>query len=296
MAKWLILFLLANLMGTVAYALYRAKRKESIGLVLFFLFLPGLGFVFYFAPQWIQKTFLKQHYDRDSLVKRLAIPKNTEQVDVERELNVVPVKDAMAVSDNFQKRSLLLNQLRKDIHSNYRELLAAEADEDSESAHYVAAAKMEVYAARQKEWTQALKAHQADPDNEELFEQMLGELERFLDSGLLSAREETIYKKRYCDFVRETHGGDLAGLNGEILKTYLRFLVDLKEYGQALQLWKTYRPALRSEACYMKMLAMFYAQRDKAQFDQCIRELQADAGVRLSASGLESLRYWLERT
>ena len=151
MAKWLILFLLANLMGTVAYALYRAKRKESIGLVLFFLFLPGLGFVFYFAPQWIQKTFLKQHYDRDSLVKRLAIPKNTEQVDVERELNVVPVKDAMAVSDNFQKRSLLLNQLRKDIHSNYRELLAAEADKDSESAHYVAAAKMEVYAARQKE-------------------------------------------------------------------------------------------------------------------------------------------------
>lgn len=43
MAKWLILFLLANLMGTVAYALYRAKRKESIGLVLFFLFLPGAG-------------------------------------------------------------------------------------------------------------------------------------------------------------------------------------------------------------------------------------------------------------
>lgn len=135
MAKWLILFLLANLMGTVAYAWYRAKRKESIGLVLFFLFLPGLGFVFYFAPQWIQKTFLKQHYDRDSLVKRLAIPQNAELVDVERELNVVPVKDAMAVSDNFQKRSLLLNQLRKDIHSNYRELLAAEADEDSESAH-----------------------------------------------------------------------------------------------------------------------------------------------------------------
>ena len=45
----------------------------------------------------------------------------------------------------------------------------------------------------------------------------------------------------------------------------------------------------------MKMLTMFYAQRDKAQFDQCIRELQADAGVRLSASGLDSLRYWLER-
>ena len=76
---------------------------------------------------------------------------------------------------------------------------------------------------------------------------MLGELERFLDSGLLSAREETIYKKRYCDFVREAHGGNLADLNGEILKTYLRFLVDLKEYGQALQLWKTHRPALRSD-------------------------------------------------
>lgn len=57
MAKWLILFLLANLMGTVAYALYRAKRKESIGLVLFFCFCRGWALCFTLRPSGFRKRF-----------------------------------------------------------------------------------------------------------------------------------------------------------------------------------------------------------------------------------------------
>lgn len=284
-----------NLIFAVLYAVRRIWKRENPCLALFFLFLPWVGIVLYFLPRWLQKLFLKEHYDRDSLVKRLNIEKNAEHVDLSRELNVVPVKDAMAVSDNFQKRALLLNQLRKDIRGNYRELLAAGEDRDSESAHYVAAAKMEVYGMQQREWVQAMHTYEADPKNAEKFHTMLAVLESFLSSGLLSLREEQIYKRKYCEFVEVQLKTEQIQIFEQEMMVCLEYLIDLEEFVRATQMWEARGQTLHSEECYMKVMEMFYRLRDKARFDACIQQLRADSAVKLSAPGLEKLRYWLER-
>lgn len=291
----LAVLLVTNLILTAMYALNRVQKWESPLLALFFLLLPWCGFVMYFLPRWIQKRFLPEYYDRDSLVKRLEIEKNAEQVDVERELNVVPVKDAMVVSDNFQKRTLLLDQLRKDIRNNYRELLAAGEDRDSESAHYVAAAKMEVYGLQQKEWMQALHTYEKDPHSGEKFHKMMSVLENFLSSELLSAREEQIYKRKYCEFIESQISAENIQILRREMALYIRYLIELEDFAQATNVWEKYCRTLHSEECYMKAMEMFYRMRDKARFDACIQQLRADAEVKLSASSLEKLRYWLKR-
>ena len=134
------------------------------------------------------------YYDRENLVKRLEIEQERVMPAVEKELNVIPIEDAMVISSNVEKRALLLEQLKKDINANYKVILPAGSDSDSESAHYVAAARMEVYrrkqvilAAKKKEW-------EKERDNPDKLKAYLNEIEDALDSNRLADKEEDIYR------------------------------------------------------------------------------------------------------
>ena len=284
-----------NLAGAVLYALVKAARKENVGAAVFFIFLPGFGYIIYFVPRLIHRLAGRETYDRDSLVKRFQIEQAAEHPDVKRELGIVPVEDAMAVSGTAEKRALLLNQLKKDVGENYKALLAAENDEDSESAHYVAAAKMEAYRVQQQRWMESYKTYQKDPADPANFHAACTALRNLIDGRILSSREQEIYKKTYCGLIESQEQRDGKMLSGEEYEVYLVYLVESGESEKAERIWNGDREKVRSERCYMKMIEIYYRQKDKEKFQQCMKDLRADKQVRLSAQGLEVLRYWMQR-
>ena len=287
--------LTVNFVVAVLYAAVKAVRKERVGVAAFFIFLPGFGYIIYFLPRLIHRLNGRESYDRDSLVKRLRIEQAAEHPDVERALGIVPVEDAMAVSAAAEKRALLLNQLKKDVGENYKALLAAENDEDSESAHYVAAAKMEAYRVQQKKWLESYKAYQENPAEPANFHAACAALRALNDGRILSPREQEIYKKTYCGLLeaQEQSGGEMPAR--EEYEVYLVYLVESGQQETAERIWNEKRTCVKSERSYMKMIEMYYQQKDKEKFQQCMRELRADRQVRLSAQGLEVLRYWMQR-
>ncbi len=281
-----------NLICAVLYAVVKAVRKEGAGVALFFLFLPVLGFIIYFLPRLVQKLLGKESYDRDSLVQRFHIDRMAEHPDVREELGVVPVEDAMTVSGSTEKRALLLRQLKKDSRENYKVLLAAENDEDSESVHYVAAAKMEAYRLQQQNWIACSQAHEDDPGDPEKFHRACAALEAMIGGSVLSPMEQRMYQKKYCSMVSEREDGET---NPEEYETYLAYLVELEEYEAAERFWAQHRDQVKSEAAYLKMMELFHQKGDWAGLRACVVQLQADQEVRLSARGLEQLRYWRGR-
>ena len=288
-------FLAVNFAGAVLYALVKAVRKERAGVAVFFIVLPGFGYIIYFLPRLIHRLAGRETYDRDSLVKRFQIEQAAEHPDVQRELGIVPVEDAMAVSGTAEKRALLLNQLKKDVGENYKALLAAENDEDSESAHYVAAAKMEAYRVQQQRWMESYKAYQREPADPANFHAACTALRNLIDGRILSPREQEIYKKTYCGLIESQEEQDAKMLSGEDYEVYLVYLVESGQTQKAERIWNEEREKVKSERCYMKMIEMYYQQRNKEKFRQCMNELRADKQVRLSAQGLEVLRYWMQR-
>ncbi len=284
-----------NFAGAALYALVKAVRKERAGVAVFFIVLPGFGYIIYFLPRLIHRLAGRETYDRDSLVKRFQIEQAAEHPDVQRELGIVPVEDAMAVSGTAEKRALLLNQLKKDVGENYKALLAAENDEDSESAHYVAAAKMEAYRVQQQRWMESYKAYQREPADPANFHAACTALRNLIDGRILSPREQEIYKKTYCGLIESQEEQDAKMLSGEDYEVYLVYLVESEQTQKAERIWNEEREKVKSERCYMKMIEMYYQQRDKEKFRQCMKELRADKQVRLSAQGLEVLRYWMQR-
>lgn len=292
----LIWILAANAALTALYAIIKGIRREGIGAAAFFLFLPGLGFLIYFLPELIQTFLERAGVDREAvLTHALEIERQPEHPDVQEALDVVPVEDAMAVSGNAEKRALLLKQLKKDLKENYKILMAAEQDEDSESAHYVAAAKMEIYRLQQARWLECRRDYEQDPDDPEKYHTVCTILSEMLDSGVLSDREQNAYRKRLCELVhRQIEAGEGEVSPGEYEK-YLNALVELGRTRDAELLWQGHAKRMQSEAAYQDMLKMFYQAGERQKFEEILNDLRRNRQIRLSPKGLEQLRYWTNR-
>ena len=234
--------------------------------------------------------------DREAVLTHVfEIDRQPEHPDVREALNVVPVEDAMAVSENTEKRALLLKQLKKDLKENYKILLAAEQDEDSESAHYVAAAKMEIYRLEQTRWLECRRDYEQEPDNPEKYHTACAVLMEMLESGVLSAREQNAYRKHLCDLIQGQIDAGENEISPEEYEEYLSSLVELGRNKDAERFWQEYADRLRSEAAYQDMLKMFYQAGERQKFEDILGDLRKNKQVRLSPKGLEQLRYWTTR-
>lgn len=293
MEKWILFMLAVNLIGVLIFLLAHVRKGQVMWLALFFIFLPGLGFAIYYIPQIVHKVFRIEGYDRESLVNRLNIEGALNHPAMDSELNIVPVEDAMSVGSNEEKRTLLLDQLRKNMYGNYRELLAAEKDDDSESAHYISAAKMEVYRSRQGEMLRLIKEYEENSQSEEAYHRMMDALKQFIESKLLSGKEKELYCGKYCSLVELKMEEDVDQLSQTEKETYLNYLAEAGQYETAAAIWK--RLDIHTEKAYMDMLRLFYDRKDKINFDECLHCLLDDKKVQLSAEGLEKVRFWLEK-
>lgn len=296
MTIMLIWFLTVNTALAALYALVMGIRRKGFGIAVFFFFLPGFGFVIYFLPGLLQSFLEKVGVDQEAILTHvLEIDRQPEHPDVREALNVVPVEDAMAVSGNTEKRALLLKQLKKDLRENYKILLAAEQDEDSESAHYVAAAKMEIYRLQQTRWLECRRDYEQEPGDPEKYHVACTVLTEMLSSGVLSAREQSAYRRRLCDLVQ----GQIDAGEGEVslreYEEYLSALVELGRYTDAELLWQGHIDRMRSEAAYQDMLKMYYQTGERQKFEDILDDLRKNKQVRLSPKGLEQLRYWMGR-
>ena len=293
MLSW---FLAANAALAALYAVIMGLRRRGPGAAAFFLFLPGLGFLIYFLPELLQAFLEKAGVDREAvLTHAFEIDRQPEHPDVREALNVVPVEDAMAVSGNAEKRALLLKQLQKNLKENYRILLAAERDEDSESAHYVAAAKMEIYRLQQTQWLECRRDYEQDPDSPENYHTACAVLTEMLSSGVLSAREQSAYRRRLCGLVQRQIDAGESEVSLREYEEYVRSLVELGRYADAERLWREHADRMRSEASYRDMLKMFYQTGERQKFQDILDDLRKNRQVRLSPKGLEQLRYWMAR-
>lgn len=291
----ILIILFINLISAILFFGWQfAHRQKKAWMALFFIVLPVLGYIIYYLPVWIAGITGSGRYDRESLIRRLEIEKGVERPQMAKELNIISVEDAMAASTNLEKRLLLQEQLKKDIYKNYKVVLPAAQDEDSESAHYVAAAKMEAYRYMNERMKKQVDRFAEYPEDQDIFCDMLKTLNEYIRSELLADKEAGIYKERYCQ-VLETANEELkVQIDAPEWACYLSYLGDSGNYTQAEETYRQLKERQKDENVYFEMLNIYYFRREKERFYQCLDELKASS-VSLTAEGLKALRYWEER-
>lgn len=271
-------------------------KRQNAWLGLLFLALPGLGFILYYVPSMIRRLVEAVGVDRDAILTHIHdVERQREHPDVHEALDVVPVADAVAISANTEKRALLLSQLIKTPQENCAILFAAEHDEDSESAHYVAAAKMELYRIFQTQWLDARKEYEEQPDSPEAFHAACHALMELLSSDVAATPEKDVYRKWFSAMVQQRIETAPRQVNAREYEGCLRALIDLGQTGNAERFWKRHGSRMRTESAYQNMLRMFYETGQRSKFENTLQDLRRNRQVRLSPQGLEQLRYWSER-
>lgn len=286
--------LILNYIAVIIYVISNLIKKRSIALVLIFVFLPIIGFIIFYTVLIYLELKKDFNYDKEPLVRRVKLEDEQNHPLMAEELNIVPIVDATAVSSLDEKRSLVLNQFRKSVMENYRFVLGAENDSDSELAHYIAAAKMEVYRRFQKKSEEEMLKYNENTNSLEALHSALSAIEEYINSQVLSEKEQDLYMDRYCELYQRQNEMDKDIFTVEEQNNYLSFLVKRKKFNNAIDFFNTIMTKKNEEA-YLNILSMFYEIQKKEEFYECLGNLEKDYSIHLSSEGLEKLRYWRER-
>ena len=287
--KVLIGLILGNAVLTLLWAAIRISRKQNAWMAVLFFLLPWFGFLIYGVPKLVWKCAKTTGYDRESLVGRHQVERAAQKLDEKLAFDVVPVQDALTWGSNHEKRRLLLEQMKQGIDTRYQTIKQAGSDSDSESVHYVSAAKMELYNRHYEELAAAQRAWDEQPEDPERKQRLLGVLRHFLDSDLLQQVETELYLTRYCDlFDPEDEGNE-----PENYRAYLDYCCRLGLRDQIDAQLKKEKSALWDFETFKTLLRYFYDQKDSQRFYLVLQWLKESSLV-LDQEGIELITNWQE--
>ena len=292
MEQFILVMLGVNFVLALVYAGCCIKKGNRIWLTLFFLALPIMGFLLYYVPWWLAGKSRERAYNREKLVRKFQVMQMQKTPDVNKELDIIPIEDAMLVSSSGETRSLLLEQLKKGPDADYK--LPLPSGSDSQAAHYVATAKMEIYRKKHEKLLGLQAKVQKNSTDKAVLREYLNGLEEYIKSGVLEEKEAAIYREEYCNYFMKLHKVDADGIDAIEVTCYLDNLISLGATQDAEDLWKVCPEEKKNEEGYRLMLGMYYGKKEKMKFFRCLKELE-ESTISLSSEGLMLLRFWIAR-
>ncbi len=115
----------------------KIRRKYVMTAIVFFLFPVGSELI-YFLSWLFRIIFFRRAVDLEDVVFDKSKKRPHHRGDEERERNLVPLEEALAVTDAQNLRNLMINVLKGETGETLRSIVQALNSDDSETAHYAA--------------------------------------------------------------------------------------------------------------------------------------------------------------
>ena len=183
--------ILAHIIISIAFFIFTIKPRgfqESIFRFVIVFFLPVLG-IFYFIITSIINRVVKSSGDNIKeyidYIEDLSHIHHVKKIDFEKEINVIPAEDSLKFNENKTRRSYIIYILKKDFIKHIDSLKKALENEDSETAHYAAAALMDIKNQFEDMLTSAKKKHEKNSHDIKDLQEYINILKKYIKSGLL---------------------------------------------------------------------------------------------------------------
>ncbi len=261
------------------FAKDRTDKQESmckyIILSIFLFFCPVAGVVFLGLGTILYNIFFDSSIDLAAITFSKERVDILEHPDVEEEINLVPMEEAIMIEDKESLRQLLLTVLRGDVSKSISAVTKALNSSDSEASHYAASAIMDIT----NEFQLTLQKFQAEldrtPEDPDVNQMFIEYLIRMLNAGFLSDLELKTYVytlQHTCESVYQLHK--------ELLKPeYYSNLVRLLGRIGDLQLAAAWIGRLQEAypediEMYRCVLHFYFETKDKAGFFHYLDKLR----------------------
>lgn len=291
--------LIQTITGTVllviAYIMAFYKKGELtfyILQVIVMILLPVIGPIFFILSWMLQKLFFSKEVNLRELSFRKDRLHSILHPDEEKERNVVPVKEALLVSDTQDKRRVMLNVLKGEYEKSLTVITDALENPDTEISHYAASVITEVKS-HFKLTVQTMQEQLKDyPDDPAMKVMLIQYIHEFLGKSVLSDIEAMTYVTIYLNLMEELFSQDKDSITGTMYKDMIYHLMESKKKDTA-EIWarRALEYAPMELDTYKGVLKYYYEIGNKEVFYNVMQQLKT-SDVVLDRQTLEMVRFF----
>lgn len=268
---------------------HRERRMEYLFKAVVMLLCPVVGPAFFLCGQLFYCLFFRQDVDLEDVIFSKERVRTHLRADEEREGNLAPIEEALAISDKDSLRTLVMNVVRGDVKNSLASIALALNSEDTETAHYAAAVLGDALNEFRKKAQELLIAMRCGEENAAEYAQLLIEyMNGVLAQGVLHEQEQSAY----VDWMEEAC--TLLYEKGSIKARYIEWLCALllgeKEF-ERMRRWcqrsrELYPDELSTYTCFLKL---YFTTGRRQEFFEELNRLKSSEVV-IDRETLELIR------
>lgn len=293
--RWILVLLYVFMSCLYAYDRFwnYGRLQETLFSLLLCIILPVAGFIFvwikdYYAEKKEGKDFSEifegNSFFRDEL-------KVLKPIDRNKELNRVPMKEALVINDYELRRKMVMDTLMEDNTLEYIDMLKeALENEDSETSHYASSIIMQMQAKVQNRMTQREKEFERNPEDPEVMVLYERELFELLTSRLLeqdNLRRYFLRYKKLSDRLLEQESPEEEYIQHRLQVCFLE-----KNYTEAIPILDRYLELYpKSEDAVLCKIKLCIYTKDRRALEEFINSLSARPVI-LTQKTLEYIRFF----
>lgn len=267
------------------------NRRAYVIRFIVMLLCPVTGPLFFLGSHLLFLLFFRREVDLEDVVFSKERIRQHLKADEERERDIVPVEEALAVSDQKYLRGLMLKVLRGDIQESLEAITLALDSEDSETSHYAASVLQdelnEFRTYVQKLYVEMQHEEEDETDCEEM---LIGYMDAVLKQKVFTGVEQSRFVEMMDEAAQELYRKDTAKMTPAYYEAVILRSLELKLFEQAgvwcQRLEEAYPDQLTAYSCRMKL---YYTEGKRKQFFEVLDQIKKSEIV-IDSETLEFIR------
>lgn len=267
------------------------NRRAYVIRFIVMLLCPVTGPLFFLGSHLLFLLFFRREVDLEDVVFSKERIRQHLKADEERERDIVPVEEALAVSDQKYLRGLMLKVLRGDIQESLGAITLALDSEDSETSHYAASVLQdelnEFRTYVQKLYVEMQHEEEDETDCEEM---LIGYMDAVLKQKVFTGVEQSQFVEMMDEAAQELYRKDIAKMTPAYYEAVILRSLELKLFEQAgvwcQRLEEAYPDQLTAYSCRMKL---YYTEGKRKQFFEVLDQIKKSEIV-IDSETLEVIR------
>lgn len=267
------------------------NRRAYVIRFIVMLLCPVTGPLFFLGSHLLFLLFFRREVDLEDVVFSKERIRQHLKADEERERDIVPVEEALAVSDQKYLRGLMLKVLRGDIQESLEAITLALDSEDSETSHYAASVLQdelnEFRTYVQKLYVEMQHEEEDETDCEEM---LIGYMDAVLKQKVFTGVEQSQFVEMMDEAAQELYRKDIAKMTPAYYEVVILRSLELKLFEQAgvwcQRLEEAYPDQLTAYSCRMKL---YYTEGKRKQFFEVLDQIKKSEIV-IDSETLEFIR------
>lgn len=245
------------------------------------LLCPLVGLIFFGVGHLLFRFIFRQDVHLEDVIFSKERVRTNERADEERERNIAPLEEAIAVSDKESLRSLMLNVIRGDVHNSLAAISLALNSPDSETSHYAASVLQdELNDFRgnvQKVWREIEKEEEDQTDCEYY---LIPYMNNMLEQKVFTEMEQKNMVKKFAEVGEVLYRKASYRFTSQYYEWICLRLLDIKDF-ETMEMWCSraaahYPEELSSYTCRLKL---YFTAQEKEKFFETLDALKQSSIV-----------------